>query len=136
MYSLLKTQKNQTGKVRELLSIVVPPRDKWLISCCMFFHSASLPYKYFPKMIAYCMLVSIDASQTSLCTNKYNFTSVIFQPSEGHQDHLGASTNQTCVPVCRFSHVPLDGGCPQVTVWGSLIEMGVYMPRRGWEERR
>ena len=75
----------------------------------MFFHSASPAYKYFSKMIAHCMLVSINASQTSLWISKYDFTSVIFQYPEGHQDHLGASTNQTCVPVCRFSYVPLDG---------------------------
>lgn len=79
-------------------------------------------------MITYCMLVSINASQTSLCDSKYNFTSVIFQPSEGQQDYLGASIDQICIPVCRFSYVPLDGGRPQVTLWGSLIEMGKYQP--------
>lgn len=39
-----------------------------------------------------------------------------FPLTEGYQDHWGASTNPSCVPLCRFSYAPLDRGPPHVTV--------------------
>lgn len=58
-------------KIKELLFIVPPFREKW------FFHAFFIACKYFPKMIHY-MLLPINISQTSFCTNKHIFTGVIF----------------------------------------------------------
>ena len=53
---------------------------------------------------------------------------------EGYQDHWGASTNPSCVPLCRFSYAPLDRGPPQVTVVRDLdTDRSTHGPL--WEKR-
>ena len=95
MYSLLKKQKNQTGKMKELLSIVPPSREKWLIFYYMFFHTFFLAYKYSPKMISYCMLVqSIDPEHLSVRAN-----TVIFNLARDTWITWGFHKARLCSPV-------------------------------------
>lgn len=121
--------------MKELLSVELPPREKWLISCYMFFHAIFLAYKYFPKMISYSMLVSVYTAQASFCTNKNIFTSGKFQPVKAIRTTWGLPQIQAVSPFVDPAITLQVEGCPQVTVVRDLdINGSIHTPQ--WFRRR